>query len=45
MASSPEVLAEVVLGIGGVRDEQGEDAGTAYLYGGNEDQEDPCHQA
>src|SRR5215208_4553171 len=45
MAGSPEVLAEVVLGVGWIGYEQREDARPVDLDGGNDDQDDACHQA
>src|SRR5919107_968707 len=45
MACSPEVLAEVVLGVGGICYEQREDARPPDLYRGNDDQYDASHQA
>src|ERR671913_2134959 len=45
MAGSPEVLTEVVLGVGGICYEQREDARPADLYRGDDDQHDACYQA
>src|SRR5918995_1716401 len=45
MACSPEVLREVVLGVGGICYEQREDAPPADLYRGDDDQHDACYQA
>src|ERR687897_240417 len=45
MAGSPEVLAEVVLGVGWIGYEQREDARPADLDRGNNDQDDAGHQA
>src|SRR5215204_3460440 len=45
MAGSPEVLPEVVLGVGRIGYEQREDARPADLDRGNEDQDDASHQA
>src|SRR5918994_5413070 len=45
MAGSPEVLPEVVLGVGGIGYEQSEDARPPDLDRGNDDQDDACYQA
>src|ERR671911_1146682 len=45
MACSPEVLTEVVLGVGGICYEQREDTRPADLYRGDYDQYDACYQA
>src|SRR5215207_10521118 len=45
MAGSPEVLTEVVLGVGGIGYEQREDARPADLDRGNDDKDDASHQA
>src|SRR5918995_1452029 len=45
MAGSPEVLPEVVLGVGGIGYEQREDARPTDLDGGHDDQDDASHQA
>src|SRR5918994_3000216 len=45
MAGSPEILPEVVLGVGGIGYEQREDARPADLYRGDHDQDDACYQA
>src|SRR5215216_7984207 len=45
MAGSPEVLPEVILGVGRIGYEQREDARPADLYRGNDDQDDASHQA
>jgi hypothetical protein len=45
VAGSPEVLAEVVLGVGGIGYEQREDARPTDLDRGNDDQDDASYQA
>src|SRR5215212_2962983 len=45
MAGSPEVLPEVVLGVGGIGYEQRKDTSPADLDGGYGDQDDACYQA
>src|SRR5215218_927369 len=45
MSGSPEVLAEIVLGVGGICYEKREDARPADLDRGNDDQDDASHQA
>src|SRR5215207_8818695 len=42
---SPEVLPELVLGVLGIGYEQREDARSADLDRGDDDQDDACHQA
>src|SRR5215207_1196688 len=45
VAGSPEVLTEIVLGVGGIGYEQREDARPADLDRGNNDKDDACYQA
>src|SRR5829696_6789455 len=44
VACPPEVLPEVVLGVGGICYEQREDASPSYLDRGDDDQHDACHK-
>jgi len=45
VARSPELLTEVVLGVGWVACKQGENARPAYLHGRHQDQQDASYQA